>query len=65
MDPVCVRCDVTMIECPIEVETFSPGGASSFFHIISPSGKSVVPFSLVCPCCGHVELFVKIKNKNK
>lgn len=64
MDRICLRCSVEMIECPVEVETFSPGGASSFFHLISPSGKTVVPSSLVCPCCGEVRFFVKLKKKN-
>lgn len=61
MDSICLRCGVEMIECPVEVETFSYGGASSFLHIIAPSGKTVCPSSLVCPCCGEVRLFVKLK----
>lgn len=61
MKPVCLRCNVPLDMCSVVVDNPSYYGTIPKLNIVSPSGQHVVPFALVCPSCGEVRLFVKVK----
>lgn len=59
MNPICMKCDVSMVECPVTLSGYA------YLHIDFPSGRGVRPFAYVCPRCGLVQLYVKIRKKEK